>query len=388
MKVWARSVLAAAAVGTALCAAVAAPAGGQGVTALAVQAPGPPRYVHASDGRVHIEYDLLITNTLPLEATLKSLLVRTGKRRVLRLRGGALASHVVDISTFRPTLAIGPGATVVALVDITLPRSARRVPKRLSNQIRYGLAPGPSQSIVGSYTVNHPNLIVDRRRPALIAPPLRGSGWSTENACCDPSNPHRHVVLAANGTYKTFEMFAIDWYRLLNGNDHRGAGTRLTDYYAYGAPIHAVADGTVAAIHRGLPDAPPPPASPVVTRPEDFGGNSVVLRIGRRKYAYYAHMAPRSIRVRVGQRLRSGQVIGRLGNSGNSTGPHLHFSISDGPNPLTSNALPFVIDRFRLQGVLNPESAPPAVSLIGPSRQERRTYPLTNTVVSFPRHAR
>ena len=76
----------------------------------------------------------------------------------------------------------------------------------------------------------------------------------------------------------------------------------------------------------------------------------MIVEIGTGKYALYAHMAPGSIVVREGDAVRTGQVLGRLGNSGNSDGPHLHFQIMDAASPINANGLPFVFDRMTYQG--------------------------------------
>jgi murein DD-endopeptidase MepM/ murein hydrolase activator NlpD len=80
----------------------------------------------------------------------------------------------------------------------------------------------------------------------------------------------------------------------------------------------------------------------------------VVVKIGDGQYAYYAHLQKGSdgVRVQPGERVRKGQVIGELGNTGNTDAPHLHFMMIDGKAPLTSGALPFEIDSFHTRGVL------------------------------------
>ena len=115
----------------------------------------------------------------------------------------------------------------------------------------------------------------------------------------------------------------------------------------------------------------------------DFAGNNVVIRIGPGTYAAYVHLQPGSVRVKRGQRVRSGQVLGRLGNSGNTTAPHLHIGIQDGPDILTSNSLPLEIDHFRLQGTASPESQPTDVIVTGTPRKERRSFPLVLSIASF-----
>jgi murein DD-endopeptidase MepM/ murein hydrolase activator NlpD len=81
----------------------------------------------------------------------------------------------------------------------------------------------------------------------------------------------------------------------------------------------------------------------------DFGGNYVVLKIADGTYAYYAHLQKGSegVHVKSGERVSKGQVVGKLGNTGNTDAPHLHFMLIDDKAPLTSHALPFEIGSFR-----------------------------------------
>jgi murein DD-endopeptidase MepM/ murein hydrolase activator NlpD len=98
-------------------------------------------------------------------------------------------------------------------------------------------------------------------------------------------------------------------------------------------------------------------------------------------------MQPGSVRVKVGDKVKTGQVLGLLGNSGNTDGPHLHFHVMDGPSPLVSNGLPFVFESFTGQGRVTDEQPPGDVvtidkdALSGPHTNE---LPLLNQVVSFP----
>jgi hypothetical protein len=375
-----------------LLAVAAAPSAGRGLTALAVQAAGAPRYVLGSDRRLHIEYDLVITNALDVEAKLKSLVVTARGRRILRLEGNALAAHTHQVSGIGAggTLTVPASSTVVTLVDAVLPRSAaRHLPERLANKIGYAVpAKTPLRVLIGSFTVAAPILRMGSRAPAVIAPPVRGSAWFDANGCCDPSLPHRSALLPANGTYVAFEMFAIDWIREVRGVYFDGAGTKLSDYKSFGARIHAVAQGTVTSIENKRPEAPINQSTignPTVTKPDHVSGNNVIEKIGPASYAVYAHLRPGSVRVRLGQRVRNGQVIGLLGNSGNSTFPHLHFSIQDGPDPLTSNSLPFVLDHYTFEGTIGPGATPGTVVVTGRSHQELQSYPLSDAVADFSR---
>jgi murein DD-endopeptidase MepM/ murein hydrolase activator NlpD len=85
---------------------------------------------------------------------------------------------------------------------------------------------------------------------------------------------------------------------------------------------------------------------------EQAPGNHVIIDMGHGEFAMYAHMIPGSVVVEEGQFVRAGEKLGRLGNSGNTIVPHLHFQVMDRPSPLKSVGLPFVFDRIALQGRL------------------------------------
>lgn len=359
----------------------------QTTSALRVEASGPAQRVQGSDGREHIEYDLIVSDAFTAEATLKSLEVLAGGRRLLSLSGSALAASTLASGTSAPTGGrVGSGSTVVVQVDIVLSASARRpVPSGLTNRLRYSIPPNaPARPVIGTTTIVMPALHVDRRAPVVIAAPLRGTGWFNANGCCnDPTSPHRHTVLATStGGYTTPEMFAIDWIREVGGRFYSGDGRRNTDWPTFGAPLYAVANGAVVVARDGRPDIPPRTKNLSLRTPNDFGGNQVLLRIGPGMYACYAHLKRGSVRVRAGQRVRVGQRIGVAGNSGNTDGPHLHFGIQRRPSCL-SESEPFEIDHYPLQGTVGPRSEPPRVDVIGPRRRERRSLPLIRAVATF-----
>jgi hypothetical protein len=362
--------------------------GGQGATtAIVVQAVDSPRSFVADDGRTHIEYDLLVTNGLPPAVTLRSLTVRARGRPLLNLRGNRLAAQTHALGGIEPTRTVAGASAVAIVVDVILPRGTR-VPDLVGNTIRYAVAPSPIGVAISSHTVHGPRLRVERRKPIVIAPPLRGPGWLDANGCCAPDAPHRSTLAPTNGTLVPIETFAIDWARLRDGVISRGDGAEPRDYIAFGARIHSVAAGRVVSAVDNLPEEPinADPIAPGVEDANQFDGNSAVIKIGPGEYALYAHMQPGSVRVEKGQRVRTGQVIGRLGNSGNSSSPHLHFSIQDGPNPRSTVSLPYVFDRFRARGraEIGP-TGPPGFVISGRPHRASSAYPLIQTVADFPR---
>jgi murein DD-endopeptidase MepM/ murein hydrolase activator NlpD len=80
----------------------------------------------------------------------------------------------------------------------------------------------------------------------------------------------------------------------------------------------------------------------------------VIIALGHGRFAFYAHLKPGSIRVKPGARVTRGQILGQLGNSGTSSGPHLHFQVMDRPSPLASDGLPYEFDRFKFTGRIPP----------------------------------
>jgi murein DD-endopeptidase MepM/ murein hydrolase activator NlpD len=131
---------------------------------------------------------------------------------------------------------------------------------------------------------------------------------------------------------------------------------------------------------ENVPNEPPT----TVHQPLDYGGNEVVLEIAPDVYAFFAHLQPGSIRVQIGENVKAGQVLGLLGNTGNSSAPHLHFQLSESPDVLTANSLPFVIDQYTLLGSVAPESDVTDIQVVGERGSQATTLPLDGTVVDFP----
>lgn len=227
-------------------------------------------------------------------------------------------------------------------------------------------------------------------KPAVIVqPPLRGKGWVAVNGCCDSLTSHRGAVMAVNGELRVPERFAIDWVKLDDqGRVFTGDGSKLASYAYYGTPVHAAADGMVVNTYNAADEQVPGEDAKGLTT-ESIGGNMLVVDIGGGAFAFYAHMQRDSLKVKLGDHVRAGDVIGLLGNTGNSTAPHLHFHVMDGPSPLDANGLPYVFSRFSSQGVLPPggddaiESGEPAKIEARLAGEHRNQLPLNNEVVDF-----
>jgi murein DD-endopeptidase MepM/ murein hydrolase activator NlpD len=123
----------------------------------------------------------------------------------------------------------------------------------------------------------------------------------------------------------------------------------------------------VVAVLDGLPEQVPG-VDPTGLTLAQYGGNHVVQDLGNGNFAFYAHLKTGSVKVKPGDRLSAGQVLGNIGNTGNSSAPHLHFHVMSTPDPLRSDGLPFVFRAFRLTDRLADMAAVDAVEAGGPAR--------------------
>jgi murein DD-endopeptidase MepM/ murein hydrolase activator NlpD len=356
------------------------------LTALEVRGIAPPHVVKGTDGRRHVEYDLAITNTFTANVTLTSLEVRDPRGgRLLRLEGDALAAVTTEFLGATPTATVEPSQTVQTVIDVALPRGVE-VPARLAHRVDYEFPPDALfYQLIGSRQVDGPVLRVERGKPIVVSPPLRGSGWIATNACCEPSS-HRSFVLAANGSFVTPEVFAIDFIREVGGRVGEGDGSQNSQWFGHGQPVVAAAGGRVVSARNDMPEVPPGTTiseNPTLRSVNDLGGNHVLIRMRRGVYALYGHLVPGSVRVNEGDQVETGEQLGLLGNTGNTSAPHLHFGLIDGRGLLSSDSLPFVIDRFTYGGQAELSANFPDVDITGTPRPVRKAHPLANSIANF-----
>lgn len=154
-------------------------------------------------------------------------------------------------------------------------------------------------------------------------------------------------------------------------------------YFTFGQEILAVGAGRIVAARDGVPEndlsQPLPPATI-----ESAPGNFVVQALDDGTFALYAHIQNGKVRVHPGDRVRRGQVLGLVGNTGNSTAPHLHFHVMDRPSPLGANGLPYVLDRFDLQGTVDLAADNADLVPTPPPQERRRRLPMAGDLLAFP----
>ncbi|MCX4709976.1 M23 family metallopeptidase [Streptomyces sp. ID03-2B] len=194
------------------------------------------------------------------------------------------------------------------------------------------------------------------RPPVEVGPPVTGR-WTALNSPADKVPSH--------GTHVYGQTYAID----IVADPEAGEGEpparpafrwlwplfrRNRAFPAFGAPLLAVADATVVRASDGERDHLSRTSLPAllylmliegnvrsIIGVHRIIGNHVILDLGDSTYAVYAHLQRGSLRVRPGDRVRAGQRLGRVGNSGNTTEPHLHFHLMDGPDPDSARGVPF-----------------------------------------------
>lgn len=190
-------------------------------------------------------------------------------------------------------------------------------------------------------------------KPLIIGPPLTGAGWVAANGCCNPGIVHRGSVLSVNGALYDAQRFAIDWMLLdEHGRLVQGDVADVHNYSDYGADVLAVADGRVVSAVNNLDDQVPGRLpDPSSINIETVDGNHVVVDLGGGRFAFYAHLQKNSVRVKSGDEVKKGAVLGKLGNTGNTSAPHLHFHVKNRPSPpLPADGVPYLIDAFDFAG--------------------------------------
>jgi murein DD-endopeptidase MepM/ murein hydrolase activator NlpD len=361
--------------------------------------PMPPTPVKA-DGKWWLLYELHITNfhTNNVELVRVEVLRDRGKRPIATYTGEELNSRLAPATSIRRTLPsdspnprmIGGAMRSVMYLRITVEREAD-VPAALHHRLFFKSesAAGNSEEVLESASVT-----LNRKTSLLLSPPLRGEGWFGANGPSNDDVSHRRAIVVLGGKARIPQRFAIDWLRI-DGEGKLYRSDRATNanwlsnnanWQAYGAEVLAVANAVVAEVKDGIPDNEGNSGTRAVPMThETVAGNYVILDLGKGNFALYGHLQPKSIRVRVGQKVRRGQVLGLLGNSGNSGSPHLHFGVTNGNSPLGAEGVPYVFDSFEVQGVVPSGELgswkPPSTAKTDKRRGE---IPIDSAVIRFP----
>ena len=353
-------------------------------TAILVSPIHEAQVVRGDDGMDHVEYELLVVSVFSEPVTLSSVTVLDSSgKELMRIDGGVLAAATQTLFAKTPSPVIPASGAVSVDVDLILPPGA--APERVTHRIVYALAADTQNAVlIGRPQVDGPKVAIDRQPAIVLRPPLGGDGWLVTSGCCKP-NVHRDERIAIDGArIETAETFAVDWGKVKSDRLFDGDGKTVEQFYGFGEDVLAVADGTVVSIHDGMSDETPFVAMTPKSK-SDYGGNNLMLGIAPRVFAWYAHLRQGSLTVKVGDAVKAGAPIAKLGNTGPSTGPHLHLGLLDKPDPIAGRSLPFVFDRFTLVGEVDfDKSEGDRLVIMAQSREVRSEYPLYGGIQNFP----
>lgn len=335
--------------------------------------------IFTQDGRLHIAYEVHLTNFQAVDVSLNALRLTSAGAAMVEYRDAELQRRIVrpGFRNDHPTPHIvGPGQRAIVMLYFPLPMGvgANSIVQTVELDV---MRPTGAVRAEASRSVTVPPW-----SPLVLGPPLKEGQWV---AVYDPllKGGHRTAVYTLDGHARIPGRFAIDFIKMPpSGAMIRNQSPQPADLNGFGSDVLAVADGTIAAALDDTPDDLPQPVAP-----ERASGNYVSLDLGGGRFAFYEHLQQGSVRVKAGDRVKRGDVIGRLGSSGStSIGPHLHFHVADASSLLGAEGLPFVFDRFTVFGefpslsaLVNGEKWKPGEL----ARTWATTRPSPNVVLSF-----
>lgn len=365
-----------------------------GATPLVFAVMSQPWAVEGSDGQYHLVYEVRISNAADVAVRLDRVSVLDAKtdKPISTFDAKELGKRFeVGASREKLDRRLEGAAFGVLFLHVAV-ASLDHVPAAIVHQIDITLDPDdPTKS--QELTLNGGWTAVKDDPAVVLGPPLRGGNYLAGDSCCDTVR-HVRALLPLNGRFWLAQRFAIDWEQI--DDDYRifvGDRRDVRSYHIYGKPVLAVADGKAIVVRDGLPEQVPHDPEPVAL--EDADGNHVLQDIGNGAFVLYAHMKTGSVRARVkqGALLRKGQVIGLVGNTGNTIAPHLHLHVVSGPSTLTANGIPYVFEQFKLTGFDalgtpdfdkgKSQGTPLAITPIDPPTLHNRQLPLDLVVVDW-----
>lgn len=208
------------------------------------------------------------------------------------------------------------------------------------------------------------NAMLEMCNPIIVQFPLRGE-WLSPNTPGTKVPSHGTNQL---GTRYAYDFIQVDWNRIGNPAYRVGlmqylfSGVKLSDYYCWGQEVYSPCDGIVVVAEDGyaenaktnlLGDMSNAYKNAHYFDPEkddiqSVAGNYVIIKYSENVYAALCHLQAGSIHVSVGENVAKGDVIGKVGHSGNSFAPHLHFQLMDSCDIATANGIPCAFEEYEV----------------------------------------
>jgi hypothetical protein len=338
-------------------------------------------------GSTKLFYEMAVTNFSKRSYVVDAIETKAGPSQ-FSSSGAALAAMMTQLGASDPaaspanrTIAAGGSLIVYFLLDL----GDSKAPRAIEHTLHLLADDGDAHDIVPS------PLPVSDASPIVVAPPLRGVWMAGDSVNNGADAAHRKTILITDGRPWLAQRYAIDWVQVQKVDSAlttwKGPEDRNDSYFCYDQPIYSVAAGKVVDMADGLSENVP--HSGKYAYPIGFdnaGGNHVVVEIAPHRYVLYAHMRPGTVRVKIGDHVGVGDVLGRVGNTGSSTEPHLHTHIDDQPSFLAGNGVPYEFTAFDASGPVEADvSSPGVISIgpIGPQKPFTNDYPANNAQVTF-----
>jgi hypothetical protein len=320
-----------------------------------VVCPSPPIPVRI-DKRQILVYELHVTNFDTVPLTLKRFEVfadEDSSAPLTTLADAALSAEMMRVgetmaitdsaAAAKAARVIAPGGRSVIFVWIEL-QPERPLPASLKHRMVFSAASDPATDA----TLEDFQVPISQDSVPALTPPFRGGTWLAGEGPDNNSN-HRRAITAIDGHIYSAERFAIDWVKVgPNGDSRHDGATRNENWWGWSEPVLAVADGEITGVVDGIADNAPGVLPPVTL--DNIAGNHVILQIAPNRYVGYAHLQNGSIKVRLHDHVHRGEVLALLGNSGNTTGAHLHLQVTDRNSVLQSQGVPFAFENFTYFG--------------------------------------
>ncbi len=204
--------------------------------------------------------------------------------------------------------------------------------------------------------------VIEREFPLPLTPyrtkgsysfPLRGN---LQLANLPLNLDHHRPMMSQEFGFDVVEVGQRDGINYLNSKTEKPV--KSSDGLIYHREILAAGDGTVVAVGSRFPDEV---ADQILAKPDSrmkhfnelmasigflntLAGNYIVIDHGNGEFSFYAHISEGTIKVKAGDKVKKCMPIALVGNTGNSTGAHLHFQIMDAADMLTANGLPVIFE--------------------------------------------
>lgn len=212
--------------------------------------------------------------------------------------------------------------------------------------------------------IDRRNAMLEMYEPIIVEFPLRGE-WLSPNTPGTKVPSHGTNQL---GTRYAYDFIQVDWNRIgtpayrVGVMQYLFSGVKLSDYYCWGQEVYSPCDGIVVGAEDGyaenektnlLADMSNAYKNAHYFNPEkddiqSVAGNYVIIKYSENVYAALCHLQTGSIQVSVGQMIKKGEVIGRVGHSGNSFAPHLHFQLMDSSDISVANGVPCAFEQYEI----------------------------------------